>query len=283
MKTRAYLKYQFHLYMLRWRWLSPIAVGLVLGYWAGKTLLAFNPLGSKMQFNALEGFIWAFGKPEIVYFVISVLFVYLVSDSGLNRYSEGQVLMQLKSRGKWWLGKIAFLFLETVSYTTLLLVSFFLPLLIQYPISNEWSPAATLQGGINLGYATLDGTPVQAFWNILLFLMVGWFAIGLLILCIQLLFKRTWAAFLGGALLILYSKLGWIGGSRQIGGSGIESIFLLQNHLEYTPLWAPVRMIPQAYSWIFWSAWILICLGATWIICKQHNFYSQQSSGGFND
>ena len=113
--------------------------------------------------------------------------------------------------------------------------------------------------------------------------MVGWFAIGLLILCIQLLFKRTWAAFLGGALVILYSKLGWIGGSRQIGGSGIESIFLLQNHLEYTPLWAPVRMIPQAYSLIFWAVWILICLGATWIICKQHNFYSQQPFGGFND
>jgi hypothetical protein len=65
--------------MLRWRWLLPIPVGLVLGYWAAKLLQAYIPWDSSAPANALEAFIWAFGKPEIVYYVISILYIYLVS------------------------------------------------------------------------------------------------------------------------------------------------------------------------------------------------------------
>ncbi len=128
-------------------------------------------------------------------------------------------------------------------------------------------------GGINLGYATLNGTPVQAFWNIALFLLIGWFAIGLFILLIDLAFKRAWAGFLGGAMLLVCSKLGMIT-AGPVGGEGISSFFMLQNHLEFTPLWAPVRVIPQVYSWIFWSVWIILCLAASWQICKRQNLYA---------
>jgi hypothetical protein len=59
-----------------------------------------------------------------------------------------------------------------------------------------------------------------------------------------------------------------------LGGEGLESFFLLQNHLEFTPLWAPVRMIEPIYSWIFWSIWILLCLGASGSIYKHQNIYA---------
>jgi hypothetical protein len=273
MKTQAYIKYQFHLYVLRWRWLLPILVGLVLGYWAGKLLQAFTPWGSPVQANALEAFVWAFGKPEIVYYVISILYIYLVADLGLNRFSTQQVLAQLGSRSKWWLGKIGFIFIETILYTALLLISFFGPVLLQYPISNEWSPASLADNGINLGYALVNGTPQQAFWNILSFLFLGWFAIGLLMLVINLITQRSWPGYLGGVVLIVCGKLGNIRSSA-IGGSGIESFFMIQNHLEFTPLWAPTRVIPQFYSWIFWSVWILLCLMASWFVCKRQNLYA---------
>ena len=158
--------------------------------------------------------------------------------------------------------KISFIFLGTIGYAFLLLASFFLPVLIRFPLSNEWSPASQVNGGINLGYALLNGTPVQAFWNIFIFLLVGWFAIGLFIFVVNLLTQRAWPGYLGGVMLIVCSKLGMIEGGP-IGGSGIDSFFLLQNHLEFTPLWAPVRVIPQVYSWIFWSVWILLCLTAS--------------------
>ena len=273
MKIQAYLKYQFHLYILRWRWLLPIPVALILGYWAAKLLQAYLPWDSNAQANALEAFIWAFGKPEIVYYVISILYIYLISGLGLKRLSEQQVLLQLGSRRKWWWGKVSFILLGTISYAVLLLTSFFLPVITQFPLSNEWSPASQLNGGISLGYATLNGTPTQAFWSILLFLLIGWFAIGLLILVVDLLTQRAWPGYLGGVMLIVCAKLGNIH-STSIGGSGIESFFMLQNHLEFTPLWAPVRVIPQIYSWIFWAVWIMLCLAASWTLCKRQNLYA---------
>jgi len=273
MKIRAYLNYQFHLYMLRWRWLLPIPVGLVLGYWAGKVLEASLPWGSPDPANALEAFVWAFGKPEIVYYVISTLWIYLIAETSFEHHAEAALLLQLGSRRSWWLGKIGFILLNTLLYTVILLAAFFIPVLARYPLSAEWSSASLDFGGMNLGYATINGTPVQAFWNILLFLLIGWFAIGLFMLVINLLFKRTWAGFLGGALLLVCSKLGSIT-AGPLGGEGISSFFMLQNHLEFTPLWAPVRVIPQVYSWIFWAGWIILCLAASWVICKHQNLYA---------
>jgi hypothetical protein len=274
MKIRAFLKYQYIHYILRRRWMLPIPVGLCLGYWASNVIQATTPLNlASSQGNALEAFIWAFGKPEIVYFVISILWVFLISDVAPENSYGQQVLLRLKSRRYWWLGKVIFVFLSTLSYSFILLASFFIPVLSKYPISKDWSAASLQNYGINLGYAVTNGTPVQAFWGILIFLIIGWFAIGLFILIINLLSQRHWPGFLGGVIVIICSELGLIGGGP-IGGSGIDSFFMLQNHLEFTPLWAPVRVIPEIYSWIFWLVWIFVCLAASWIICNRQNFYA---------
>ena len=273
MKTITYLKYQFHLYILRWRWLLPVAVGLVLGYWASKLLEATLPWGSPDPANALEAFVWAFGKPEIVYYVISMLWIYLIAEAGLRRGTEEPLLLQLRSRRSWWLGKVGFVLLSTLLYAFLLIASFSIPVLARYPLSSEWSLVGQASGGMYLGYTSIDSTPVQACWNILSFLLIGWFAIGLFMLVINLLFKRAWAGFLAGSLLLVCSKLGSIT-AGPLGGEGLESFFLLQNHLEFTPLWAPVRIIEPIYSWIFWSIWILLCLGVSWIVYKRQNVYA---------
>lgn len=273
MKIQTYLQYQFCRYILRRRWLLPIPTGLVLGYWASKTMQALMPFNVTSQGNALEAFIWAFGKPEIIYFVISILWFFLIADIGSNRAYDQQVLLRMASRKNWWLGKVFFIFLSTISYAVVLLGSFFLPILPRFSISNNWSPVSLMNKGLSIGYSTMNGTPVEAFWNILIFLLIGWFAIGLLILIIQLLSQRAWLAFLGSSILIICSRLGSISGGP-IGGEGLESFFMLQNHLEFTPMWAPVRVIPQIYSWVFWAVWILICLGFSYFICSRQNFYA---------
>jgi hypothetical protein len=273
MKLHSYLNYQFHRYIMRKRWLLPIPVGLTLGYWAGKTMQALTPYEAASQGNALEGFIWAFGKPEIVYFVISILWFFLIADVGSNQAYNQQVLLRTASRIKWWLGKVIFLLLSTVAYAVVLLGSFFVPVLLKYPLSQSWSPIGLVEQGMYIGYATMNGSPVQAFWNILIFLLIGWFAISLFMLVTQMLTRQTWVGFLGSSILIICSWLGSISGGP-IGGEGLESFFLLQNHLEFTPLWVPVRLIPQIYSWIFWAAWILICLGFSYFISKRQNFFA---------
>lgn len=274
MKMHAFLKYQFKHFILRRRWLLPLPVGLCLGYWAQKVVQsAIAIYAPAVQGNALEAFIWAFGKPEIVYFVISILWLFLISDLTPEDSYGQQILLRLGSRNAWWMGKVLFVLLSTFVYTLLLVVSFSLPVLSHYPISSTWSAASLSSSGINLGYSIINGGPLQAFWNILFFLVIGWFAIGLLVQIINLIFKQRWAGFLGGIILIICSKLGTLDGGP-IGGNGISSFFMLQNHLEFTPLWAPMRVIPEVYSWIFWAVWVILCLVIGFIISRRTSFYA---------
>ncbi len=269
MKIFSFLKYQTRRYLLRKRWLLTIPLGLVTGYWAA-FIIKNGPLPVG---NALEAFIWAFGKPEIVYFLFSMLWIFLISDLALESPNDSFVLLRMGVRNSWWLGKILFVLESTLVFVLLLFAGFSIPVLSKYPLSNAWSPAALADYGISLGYSIINGLPVQAFLHTMLLLFTGWFAIGLCILVINLISQRNWPGFLAGAVLIVCSKLGSISGGP-IGGSGIESFFLLQNHLEFTPLWAPMRVIPESYSWLFWFGWIFICIVLTWVIYRKRNFYA---------
>jgi len=274
MKMHVFLKYQFNYFILRWRWLLPLPVGLCLGYWAQKVIQSSIAIyAPALQGNALEAFIWAFGKPEIVYFVISILWLFLISDLTPEDAYGQQILLRLGSRTAWWMGKVLFVGLSTFVYALLLIASFFIPVLIKYPFSSTWSAASLGSYGINLGYSIINGSPVQAFWNILLFLVIGWFAIGLLVQIVNLIFKQRWVGFLSGIIITICSELGALDGGP-IGGDGISSFFLLQNHLEFTPLWAPMRVIPEIYSWIFWAVWVILCLVIGFIISRRTNFYA---------
>ncbi len=267
MKIFSFLKYQTHRYLLRKRWLLTIPLGWITGYWASY-IIKNGPLPVG---NALEAFIWAFGKPEIVYFLFSMLWIFLISDLALESPNDTFVLLRMGARGDWWLGKVTFILESTAVFVMLLLAGFSTPVLSKYPLSNQWSDAALADFGMILGYSTIKGSPAQAFLHTMLLLFTGWFAIGLWILVINLLSRRNWPGFLAGVVMVVCSKLGSIRGGP-IGGSGVESYFLLQNHLEYTPLWAPVRSIPEIYSWIFWLFWIAICLAASRVIYYRRNF-----------
>ena len=277
MKLRAFLKYQFVHYSLRWRWLIPIPIGLCLGYWSVKVIQALTaaPIPSSFsgQGNGLEAFIWAFGKPEIVYFVISILWVFLISDIVPEDVFGQLALVRLGSRSAWWSGKVMQIGFSALFFGFLLVGSFFIPVLMEYPLSKEWSSMSRFDYGIGLGYSILNGSPVQAFWDILLFLMIGWFALGLLVLVVNLITQRSWIGFLCGAIVVVCGQLGEISGGP-IGGSGLSSFFLLQNHLEFTPLWAPVRVIPEIYSWIFWLVWIIVCLAISFVISKNVGYFA---------
>jgi hypothetical protein len=261
MRIKAFIQYQFFQYILRWRWLLPIPVGLLLGYWANNIILVLNPnlnIFARPEGNALEAFIWAFGKPEIVYFVATALFIYLVSDF-LPEKTFGQwALLRLQSRAAWWFSKVFLVFLSTIAYSALLFTSFFSIVFPQYPFSANWSPVGLNNFGIAIGYSLKNNGPVQGVLWIGTLLLLGWFAIGLLILTINQLTQRSWAGFLVAALIVITAELGALSGGP-IGGEDWQSYFLIQNHLEYTPLWAPVRMVPESASILFWCVWILVC------------------------
>lgn len=287
MQFKTFLQYQCSFYWRRWRWLIPIPIGLLLGYWACQVIKVLNPqtlasglTGTEapvtgLSGNALEAFIWAFGKPEIVYFVATALFIYLVSDFLPATAYEQWVLIRLGSRSKWWAAKVCLVFLSTWLYVALLLGSFFVMVLPQYPFSSEWSPSGLNNFGMGLGYALKNGGPVQGALLIGAFLSLGWFSIGLLISTINQLTRRSWAGFLSGALIVAIAEMGSISGGG-IGGEGWLAYLLIQNHLEYTPLWAPTRVIPESASWIFWIVWILLCCIVGWLSSKRTDILAME-------
>jgi hypothetical protein len=283
MQFKTFLQYQCHHYWLRWRWLLPVLCGLLLGYWACYVIKVLNPYewvgapdGSVLKGNALEAFIWAFGKPEIVYFVVTALYIYLVSDYLPAPVYEQWILVRLASRSMWWGAKAVLVLLSTLLYALLLFGSFFGIVLSRYLFSTEWSPAALGNYGIGLGYAIKNGGPLQGAISTGLFLVVGWFAIGLLILVINQLSQKSWAGFLGAAVMIVLANLGTLT-AGPIGGQGWGAYLLLQNHLEYTPLWAPTRVIPEAASWIFWLVWIGLCGAAGWFFSKRADILTSEA------
>jgi hypothetical protein len=279
MRFFPFLNYQISRYLKRWRWLLPIPAGLLLGYWASAVIRVLSAASgadqSVLNGNALEAFLWAFGKPEIVYFVVSALFLYLVSDFLPGPAFEQNLLVRLGSRGQRWFAKVSLLFLSTWLYALLLFGSFFLVVLPSYPFSAEWSPAGLNNFGMGLGYVLKNGSPVQGALSIAAFLLVGWFAIGLLVLTVNQLTGRSWAGFLCGAMILVTADLGPVLGGP-IGGQGWQSFFMIQNHLEYTPLWAPTRIIPEAASWIFWAVWIVLCGLIAWFTSKRADILAME-------
>lgn len=283
MQFKTFMLYQCRQYLLRWRWLLPVAAGLLLGYWAGniigmlKAQAVFSEASASLPSGgALEAFIWAFGKPEIVYFVITAIYIYLVSDYLPGTSYEQAVLLRLGSRNTWWVDKVFLVFVSTIVYTVLLFGSFLLMVLWRYPLSVEWSPFTRYDFGMGLGYAIKNGTPIQAVLSISTFLILGWCAIGLLILTVTLLTRKNTVGFLAGALVVVLSISGSVLGGP-IGGEGWMAYLLIQNHLEYTPLWSPVRVIPEYASWIFWLIWISLCFVVGWFSSKRTDFFAIES------
>jgi hypothetical protein len=272
MSLSAVFRYQFYEHMRRLRWLMPLPVGLLLGYWAVQVIRSLLPEpATRVQGNALEAFLWAFGKPEIVYFIATACFIYLISDLTPEKSCEQQVILRLSSRSAWWTGKILWMGVMVCVYALLLFGSFLFTVGVRLPFSTEWSLAGINNSGIPLGYVLKNGSPISGVVHIMLFLMVGWFSIGLLMMTINQVTRSRRLGFLAGALILLVANLGSITGGP-IGGQGWESYLLIQNHLEYTPLWSPARVIPEVYSWIYWGIWITACLLAGFSSVRTHDF-----------
>jgi hypothetical protein len=274
MSLRAFFRYQFYEQMRRLHWAMPVLVGILLGYWAIHVMQALEPApGSVLQGSALEAFLWAFGKPEIVYFIATALWIYLVSGLAPENSYGQYILLKVASRKTWWSGKVLCLLISVVIYCLLLFGSFFLVTAVQLPVSLSWTEVGLNNFGIPLGYVLKNGSPLNGVVQIITFLLVGWFSMGLLMMTVNQVTQARWPGFLSGAFILIIANLGSITGGP-IGGQGIESYFMIQNHLEYTPLWSPVRVIPVFYSWVFWGVWIAVCLAVGYTIVNRHDFKS---------
>lgn len=274
MSLQALFRYQFFEQLRRIRWFTPLPVGMLLGYWAAHVIQALQiTSGLNSPGNGFEAFLWAFGKPEIVYFVATCLYIYLIGGLTPEKQIEQQIILRLPSRQVWWMSKVIWLLFSTVIYALLLFGAFFLVVALSLPFSSDWSAVGEVNAGIPLGYILKNGNPLDGVVNISAFLLVGWFAMGLLVMTANQITHNKWIGFLMGAGIILVAYSGSIIGGP-IGGSGWESFFLIQNHLEYTPVWSPARVIPVEVSWVFWGVWIALCLLIGFVSIRKHDIHA---------
>lgn len=251
MKLNKFISFQIRTQMKRWRWLFPILLILFLAYRSYNHLVF---VGANTPANAWDLLFVVFGNHYNIYFGIALLFVYLVSDL-LPESNIGQlVLLRLKSRRQWWLGKVISLIVLTLIYQLLLLAILSLIAVIVLPVERGYSQLAQSSPGlVNLSLPGRDGdllgangTPLQYLLTNLGLLALGLICFGLIMMAAVQLGGKYYYGLLAGLVLVFGSFV-----STMLSGPPAWAKWLPGWHLTYITV-MPVRTIPLGFSFFYW-------------------------------
>lgn len=168
----------------RKRWLLPLPIMLFISYImiSGVLIQASN---YALQVNAWDALFSVFGSGNILFFVVTVLFLYLVSDLPLESGFGQAILLRLGSRRLWWLGKILTLGLAVVGYLIVDVGIVASVASFALPWQSAWS-----EGGrqmpleFSIAPPAVSMSPFFAFGQLVLLLALGWFCLGLLLMVV---------------------------------------------------------------------------------------------------
>ena len=274
-----FLKYQLSVQLLRRRWILPLPVFLFLSYRAWNYLTAPgiipvpNPSAS---LNAWDMLFVVFGNVFNVYFAICLLFMYLVSDLSPENDLGQQMLVRLKSRRLWWIGKTATLLCLVIVFLLIAVSVVGIVSGITLPWGTEYSQQAqTSPESLNLSMEFFRSVspPAGPFGFLLIelaMIALGLFSFGLVMLIINQLTGKYYIGLITiFALIMLSYSAGFLSGQPN------WTLYLPGRHLTFLDV-LPVRLVPFEYSFLYWGIWILI----TWVlglfISRRQNHYAIQ-------
>ncbi|WP_322507014.1 hypothetical protein [Anaerolinea sp.] len=271
MRFLHFLSFQLRLYLLRKRWLLPLPLIAFIAYRSANAVLALSQGGfGSAQPNAWDLLFVALGNYTNVYLAIGLLYIYLVCDL-LPEPSLGQMLLfRLGSRRQWWWGKVLTLLMATLIYllgiTALLALisSAILPWEPGYSTAAQRMPE-TVNLPMDFFRKVQPGPPLLHLTQELILLALGLFFIGLVMMVIIQVSRRYFVGLLTGFLLLT-------GGLMSLFLNGSPSLwnYTPGAHLTYISLY-PLRMIPIAYSILYWMAGITMAFIAGTIISRRQN------------
>jgi hypothetical protein len=215
-----------------------------------------------MSGNAWDALFSVFGNSNIIFFVITLLFLYLVSDLMLETELDEAILLRLGSRRLWWLGKTLTLGLAVLSYAVIIVgivgavASFVLPWrsawskgALQFPLEFYVAPAA------------LAMPPACAFGQLLLLLILGWFCLGLLVMVVTQ-FSHHYA--LRAGVPPPYSYL------------FIHQHLLFNLHYLREASSAPPSVVASVF---YWLGWMVLLLALGYRLGLRQDFFPQEHRG----
>ena len=253
----SFMNYQLRWQLRRKRWLLPIPLLLFLAYRSINYLTIPGAGGAMQATNTWDVLFLVFGNRWTVYFALGLLYLYLVCDL-LPEPNLGQlVLIRLRSRKAWWIGKLLTLLILTMVYVLVSVVilaacgAAVLPFEVGYSNQARFMPET-----VNLPMQFFRGIQPPLPWVFLAqelaLLSLGLFAFGLVMMVVNQVTRRFYFGLLAGCLVLFGGLV-----SISLSGPPVWAAWLPGAHLTYFAS-IPNRTIPLEYSFLYWGVWIVI-------------------------
>ena len=274
MSFLRFVHFEIEQHLLRKRWLLTLPITLLIAHVVIGGVLVQSSNHS-MSVNTWDSLFSVFGNSNIIFFVITLLFLYLVSDLMLETALGEAIVLRLGSRRLWWLGKTLTLGLAVLSYAVITVgivgavASFILPWrstwsegALQFPLKFYVAPAA------------LALSPASAFGQLLLLLILGWFCLGLLVMVVtQFSHHHAWGFVAGVS--VVFSGLG----ALKAGVRPPYSYLFIHEHLLFNLHYfrdAPLAPLPVIASVFYWLGWIGLLLALGYRLGLRQDFFPQE-------
>lgn len=257
MQFLAFFRIQFHLLVVRWRWLLPLPVMAFIGYLLINTLKVhllpefLSQPGQGPQVNAWDALFIAFGNAYYMVFVIANLFLILVCDS-LPESGFGQLaLFRLGSRKTWWVAKSLAMLLAALLYTLMCMLIVLGVASFGLPFSFAWSPwtAGYPANALLPFFIPEQMSPLGAAAVLFGLDVLGFWALGTLVQVITLFTHRYLYGYFAALLVLLGSFA--LSGSLINVASALHLLPPIRNMvLTFYPY--PFREVPLGWSYAYW-------------------------------
>jgi len=252
MRFLSFVSYKLRSQLLRWRWLLPIPLFFFLIYRAHNYLQHLLANGSLV--NWWDMLLIVTGNFQYLYFGTALLFVYLVSDL-LPESNNGQlVVLRLRSRTKWWLGKLWTLALLATIYLLVLHLLVGGAAALTLPVEPGFSPQAQQNPmSVNLDFSRNPSvSPALYLLKNAGLMFMGFVTFGLLMMVVNQLTGKYYYGLLTGIIVLFGSMVGFM-----LSGLPAWAKWLPGWHLSYINV-MPVRTVPTNQSFAYWGVLIIV-------------------------
>lgn len=221
--------------------------------------------------NAWDALFSVFANGNILFFMVTTLYLYLVSDLASETGFSEVVLFRLGSRQLWWLGKTLTLLFAVVVYVFInvgivsAVASFVLPW------KNAWSEAAAqLPLEFFIVPPVLQMKPALAFGQLLFLLGAGWLCLGLLTLVVAQIARYPLWGFIMAVSINLISLIALRNDVRPPYSFVFIHQHLLFNYHSFGNMDTPYP--PMFASVLYWGILIALFLGSGWWLSLRRDF-----------
>lgn len=273
-----FVRFEAEQYLLRRRWFLPVPVSLFLAYLVINDIHV-SDLNYSLQSNTWDVLFKVFGSTGYLFFVFLPLFIYLISDLMPEPPFAQAVLPRLGSRRLWWLGKILTLTLAVLLFLAMLIGSVAAVARFVLPWQTDWSVMARYPFGPSGPDAVFAASPLLAFGQLVLLSVLGLLSIGLLMMIVAQIARRSIFGFLAGAVVVLSGLVAWKGGVEPpytllfIGDHFFSNARFLAHHRLGNAVAVPIPL-----SVLYWIAWIMVLGILGFRMSRRHDFVAGEGS-----